>query len=321
MPTSACQALSGFAADSENLVDRLTDSVNEKIKRVGTRFMCTVDSSACADVVADKAPAAIVELDQFASATVQPDASFDVSADSLKPDADSWATYLAESGFEMVDVPCAESVFAAIRPECGGEASTPDQSGGGTEPPTIGDGGGAEGAIDNCVTIPASASIGEEGCYNKEGFRTGEWKYYMTDSNNVRYVAHTSVYSNNSDTVFKTTYRDSGTRKYSEETRVGKKLEGEFRVFFSDGSLQQLTTYIANVENGPHKSWWEPGAIREEGAFVNGKEDGKWVFYRIPTFQIAAGTKSEEGSYLNGNRIGTWTSYSTNGSVTGTTTY
>jgi|GEM_PF-3043294 len=318
MPASACQALSGFAADAENLVDRLTDSVNDKVKRIGTRFNCTVGNSACADVVIDKAPAVVVELEQFASASVQPDASFDVSGDSLRPDVDSWATYLAEAGFTLVDVPCAESVFADIRPECGGETPTTESPSDGSEE---GDKEGGEEVTDNCVTLAASASTGDEGCYNKAGFRTGEWKYYMTDSNSVRYVAHTSFYSNNADTVFKTTYRDSGTRLYSEETRVNKKLEGEFRIFFSDGSLQLQATYVTDVLAGPYKSWWEPGAIKEEGAFLDDKEDGKWVFYRMPGFQVAAGIKSEEGNFLNGSRVGTWTSYSSNGSVSGTTTY
>lgn len=196
MPSSACQALEGYAADAENLVDRLTDSASDKVKRIGTRFMCTVDSSSCAQVAADKAPAAIVELEQFASSSVQPDASFDVSGDSLKPDADSWASYLADSGFEMVDVPCAESVFASIRPECGGASGTPQNPGGGDG----GQGGQPTSdpfddpnliveAISECRDTGAGIRV-MSGCYTSDGKHTGlfVWRVNGVIEKRVYYV-------------------------------------------------------------------------------------------------------------------------------------
>jgi len=59
----------------------------------------------------------------------------------------------------------------------------------------------------------------------------------------------------------------------------GNKNVGEWKYYFSDGSLQTSGYYDDDIPNGKW-IWYNPkGKIMEEGNFLNGIRDGEWKSY------------------------------------------
>ncbi len=80
-------------------------------------------------------------------------------------------------------------------------------------------------------------------------------------------------------------------------------LEGSYKQYDPFGDLMIKTSYKAGQLEGEW-SKLENGSTLEEGKFVKGKRDGKWLYYEF--FGTFASTVEY---YVNGKRTGTWNSY------------
>jgi antitoxin component YwqK of YwqJK toxin-antitoxin module len=118
-----------------------------------------------------------------------------------------------------------------------------------------------------------------------------------------------------------------GHHKVREENYKDGLLEGPWRSFDSDGSLQEEGTYqngqkqgvwsrydrrkkvsestYANDKlDGPYVSWHShEKQVNEQGAYKNGEKTGRWVQYH------SNGQKLSEGTYEKGREAGTWTKW------------
>lgn len=60
--------------------------------------------------------------------------------------------------------------------------------------------------------------------------------------------------------------------------------------------------FVATDDNTVQATYYyDNGQVKQEGSYVDGKLDGKWVSYNED------GTKQASGEYKNGERVGTWT--------------
>lgn len=85
------------------------------------------------------------------------------------------------------------------------------------------------------------------------------------------------------------------------------------RVFHPDEKLmteeKHYSTPALTLLHGEYKSWWDDGAIREQGFYQYGRKHGIWLE------KEAGQGKSVSGEYLNHRKEGIWTQLDTNGMV------
>ncbi len=59
--------------------------------------------------------------------------------------------------------------------------------------------------------------------------------------------------------------------------------------------------FVATDENTIEATYYyDNGQVKQKGAYINGKLDGKWVSY------TEDGLKQASGVYANGQKVGTW---------------
>jgi len=51
---------------------------------------------------------------------------------------------------------------------------------------------------------------------------------------------------------------------------------GYRKVYYTNGNLKTVNTYVNGVLNGPVKAYYKSGALKEAGVYVNGKTDGPY---------------------------------------------
>ncbi|MEI6765579.1 MAG: hypothetical protein WCM76_08050 [Bacteroidota bacterium] len=108
----------------------------------------------------------------------------------------------------------------------------------------------------------------------KDGKKQGEWLYYFKDGKQEQ----------------KGTYNAAG------------KIDGIWRWYFESGNLRKEEAFSDGLPDGPMKELSDSGSIIISGNFVDGEEDGEWI-YKV-------GDDTENGSYVNGKRDGLWKQYS-----------
>lgn len=92
-------------------------------------------------------------------------------------------------------------------------------------------------------------------------------------------------------------------------------IPGSFRVRVFHPELKTLTeekhysTAALTLLHGEYKSWWDDGAIREQGFYQYGRKHGIWLE------KEPGQGKSVSGEYHNERKDGLWTQLDTNGMV------
>jgi uncharacterized protein len=114
-----------------------------------------------------------------------------------------------------------------------------------------------------------------EGVY-KDGKKQGEWKFYFKDGR-IEQIGR---------------YNTAG------------KPEGVWKWYYESGNLKREESLTDGLENGEMKELTDSGNIIIKGNFINGEEDGEWVY--------EVNDDKETGSYMNGKKEGEWKGY-TNG--------
>lgn len=128
-----------------------------------------------------------------------------------------------------------------------------------------------------------------------DGLKIGEWVYFFEDSLGWGY---------DKDSYSK---MQSYPHKYQADTKESKGVYLEAKV----------ANYKEGVLYGEMKSWQKSGDAYEEGNYVNGLKEGKWISY-LPYTPGQIGTECE---YKNGEEVGVRTSYHSNGKISDTLTF
>ena len=85
--------------------------------------------------------------------------------------------------------------------------------------------------------------------------------------------------------------------------------DGEFRIYYADGTLEISGQLEKNINVGKWQYFYPDGEIESEGFFEEDEPEGKWLWY------YRDGKIREEGSYQSGHRIGWWYQYDGNGEI------
>jgi len=78
-------------------------------------------------------------------------------------------------------------------------------------------------------------------------------------------------------------------------------LEGPWRAWYPNGTLEELGGYRTDREHGAWTWWYANGAEMARGAFEDGERVGRWTFWH------PSGVVIGEGPYVAGLRSGRWT--------------
>jgi antitoxin component YwqK of YwqJK toxin-antitoxin module len=80
-------------------------------------------------------------------------------------------------------------------------------------------------------------------------------------------------------------------------------LNGESKVFYSNGQVSHEMVYLNDKMNGPFTEYTVEGKVSKKGSYKNGIYDGNIVV------NYDSGNKKEEGKFVNGVRDGGWNFY------------
>lgn len=282
-----CGAIEAVAEYGSKLKERLSSRVENNISRIGNALSCTVSAQKCSEIAATQAPALVQQLEGIGTASTRPSAGFDIGAQKVTP-KDSWRDYLGDGSFTMTDVPCAQSVFADMRPDCGADGSqipptTPDDSG-----PNPDVSGGAA----RCVTY-----TNYEGCFDAADLEIGIHKAYVSYSN-VRYVQYLREYNglNQTEKFYTSTGELAGLHYYVYVD--GKWLaDGTWESFDKNGTRTREESWTVGKRHGITRTWTNTGVLTFEGNWVDNKADGTHKFF------YSSGTPAKNYLYDNGNFI------------------
>jgi antitoxin component YwqK of YwqJK toxin-antitoxin module len=106
----------------------------------------------------------------------------------------------------------------------------------------------------------------------------GQWKYYHFESKSIMNI---ELYKN-------------GT------------LDGNKKVFYSNGTIAEETNYKLGVKNGLAKTFSDKGKLIDEHVYKNGQFNG------LASYYDGNGNKMYEGNYIDGKRVGIWKFYEKN---------
>lgn len=104
------------------------------------------------------------------------------------------------------------------------------------------------------------------------------------------------------------TYHDNGNLKMETTFLEGKK-QGECKLYFEDGTLNEVRKYQNNVMTGTWLTFNNLGIKVAEASYKNGKKDGNWFVWDDE------GNLKYELCYKDGEKTGTWKSYNEDGVV------
>ena len=159
-----------------------------------------------------------------------------------------------------------------------------------------------DGSIEGALVYKNGIVIGE-GLVNPGGKLEGEWKEFYDDGklkseghykNNVK-VGEWKYYFRNAQTEQLGDYDDKGRPK------------GNWKWFFENGKPERDETYRNGLENGYFKEYSDSGKVITEGEYVDGLQDGPWVYSYLDY--------KEEGKYNYGKKDGYWKHFYSNGSL------
>lgn len=155
------------------------------------------------------------------------------------------------------------------------------------------------------------------------GSPVGIWEYYYADGHPK------SVENVRNDTVFLQAYWQPD----SLHKQTIKDGNGQIISFYIDGVVKEFYTFQKGLKTGPFEERTANGVLSVGGAFLNGKKDGVWEFYRFDgMLEKRVGYKADSlhgvylvmqndkdtmtfGSYHNGLKTGYWKWFTQDGQV------
>ncbi|WP_408084024.1 toxin-antitoxin system YwqK family antitoxin [Flavobacterium rhizosphaerae] len=98
-------------------------------------------------------------------------------------------------------------------------------------------------------------------------------------------------------------YHPGGTTLMSVEHYKAGKLNGVRKVYFPDGKINEETTFVNGIQQGPYKKYTTDGVVLEESIYKNDILQGRAIFHD------ARGNIAAEGNYDAGVKTGEWKYY------------
>lgn len=133
-----------------------------------------------------------------------------------------------------------------------------------------------------------------EGITRNDGVRDGEWKDFY-DNGNLRAEG---IYKDGLKVGVWKYYYDNGKLEQTGKYDTSGKLVGKWVWYYSSGNILREENYINGLSDGLMTEYDEEGGIIAEGEYIEGMEDGPWLF--------EYGDYREEGEYSYGLRNGYW---------------
>ena len=97
--------------------------------------------------------------------------------------------------------------------------------------------------------------------------------------------------------------------EYYEDSKTGLK-EGEYKVFYSDGTPSEISSYKGGVLVGTRILYNEKGGVQTQETYnASGTIDGEFKTFYLD------GTLLQEGKYINGEMEGVWKTYYPSGTL------
>lgn len=96
-------------------------------------------------------------------------------------------------------------------------------------------------------------------------------------------------------------YRGGRTLK-SQHTYEGGIRNGEYQLYFADGTIREKGAYRFGIKHGKYQSFHRNGKIHIEGEYQDGKKSGDFTIYS------SNGTHIQKGPYVLDMKHGKWTS-------------
>ncbi len=110
-------------------------------------------------------------------------------------------------------------------------------------------------------------------------------------------------------------FGDGTGKMVSEEFYVDGKIDGKSKVFYPEGGISEMTTYINGLKDGLWEQYFSDGVIKLRGTYKAGEKQGRLQLF-FPSGQVRL-----SGLYNNGHQDGVWTSYDEKGKVVKKETY
>lgn len=101
---------------------------------------------------------------------------------------------------------------------------------------------------------------------------------------------------------FHKTWYPGGRALKSEHLYDGGILNGEYTLYFSDGTIRETGSYRFGLKHGRYKSFHRNGKIHMEGMYQDGKKNGDFVV------TSSNGTHIQKGPYFLDLKHGKWSS-------------
>jgi antitoxin component YwqK of YwqJK toxin-antitoxin module len=108
---------------------------------------------------------------------------------------------------------------------------------------------------------------------------------------------------------------DTGGKIIEEAVYKKDQLDGERKVYYEDGSVQSIETFVADEHNGRFLSFYDNGKVELQGDFIDGKMEGEWRSY------YRNGQLKEIVPFVNNNENGAFIEYHQNGKLKAEGTY
>jgi antitoxin component YwqK of YwqJK toxin-antitoxin module len=115
----------------------------------------------------------------------------------------------------------------------------------------------------------------------QNGLKTGVWEHWYLNGQQELFDSYVIISKQD------TSYLKDGNNKYSEF----------------------IKEELIPVQQGPHFSWYENGNPKDEGAYFESAQEGKWTYY------FDTGKKMYEQTFVNGRQEGKVTSWYAIGTI------
>ncbi|MEZ4999861.1 MAG: hypothetical protein R2727_04070 [Bacteroidales bacterium] len=104
-------------------------------------------------------------------------------------------------------------------------------------------------------------------------------------------------------------YNDSGTMMSAGIVDEEGNRQGPWRIFYEGGAVKETGSYLNNRRSGEWKFYSIDGKLVQVGGYRNGREEGTWIWY------YDSGEMLREEDYYQGKRDGKFVEYAINGEI------
>ena len=111
-----------------------------------------------------------------------------------------------------------------------------------------------------------------------------------------------------------TAFNDDNVKTMEVEYKDGK-IEGEYKSYYLDGSIQETGYYTQGNKDGNWEKFNEKGKTTGVANYKDGKKHDKWMIFDDN------GTKRVEIFYNEGMKVNTWTMWDQDGNIISQKTY